>query len=89
MICQLEKMCKEAVVAYFKDTVPAFALRDWIKPKYASVRVTGLRTEIGDRKLRNKKPICYPVGATCVKLLYYALKMAFRVEHIFNTSVIL
>jgi hypothetical protein len=46
---------KEAVVAEFKGTFPAFDWRDWGKTQKGSVTTAGLRAEIWTQDLPNTK----------------------------------
>jgi hypothetical protein len=43
------------------STIPAFAWRDWGKPRKTSVRITNIRAEILTQDLQNMKQECCDV----------------------------
>jgi hypothetical protein len=53
-----EMMWREAVVAQYLGTIPAFAWRDWEKPRQKSARIACLRAEIRTRDLPNTAQEC-------------------------------
>jgi hypothetical protein len=65
---EMERVQKEASEAFW-GTIPAFAFRDYRKPRRTSVRVACLWTEFQTRGLQNIKQECQPLDCDVMFLL--------------------